>query len=144
MLPDTIDVTVTDRGSPCCGALIKVELVATRKNNFWSTWGPTDVQGKVTIRGQELLDEGLKDRDFFLMDYGHPDADFSGQIRLRVATKDDLQRAIKAYGEFSPYCAFRPGYLAMMESALRAWNGGTLQSPRISAATASSGVQLIL
>ena len=143
MLPESLEFSVEDRGRPCAGALVSVTLVATRKNNFHSTWGPTDDSGRLTICRQDLIEEGEKDGELFLMDYGHPEQDFSGQIEVRVAQKEDIERALKAYAEFSPYTPFRPGYEAMLRDALATFASGRVVSPVVSGRAIGEIVTLI-
>jgi hypothetical protein len=42
MLPDKLEILVEDHNLPCVGVLVNVVLIATRKNNFHSFWGPTN------------------------------------------------------------------------------------------------------
>ena len=129
MLPEAIELTVTDQGKPCCGALVRVELLATRKNNFSSYWGPTDAEGKVCIERAELVIEGEQEGELFLMDYGHPEKDFAGQIRISVASRDAIARALKAFGEWSGCFPFRSGYETMLKNGLARWDTGQIVDP---------------
>ena len=144
MLPQQIAIEVHEGTKPCAGVLVNVTLVTTRKNDFRSMWGPTDAAGKLTVTRQELLDEGMKDREFFLMDYGHPELDFSGEIRLRVAREADLGRALAAYAQFSPGFPYRTGYAAMLQLGLDEWQSGPMRSPEISASADDTAVTLVI
>jgi hypothetical protein len=118
MLPESLEISVTLDGQPCAGVAVTVGLVATRKNDFTSVWGLSDRLGKIIVSGRDLLDEAKESAKLFIMDYGDPERDFSGKIRLRVMRKEDIDGALKAYEQYSPHISYRPGYRAMLDGAL--------------------------
>jgi hypothetical protein len=110
-LPDLLELSLLSNGQPTAGLLLTLEICVTRKNNFhvWSL--PSDSAGRVTVSRAYLLDQCAVDQNLFVMDYGHPEANFSGRIVARVATLTDVKRAINAYGQFKNVVPFREGYL---------------------------------
>lgn len=143
MLPESIEISVFDGARPCPGALVRVELLVSRKNNFNNAWGPTNDHGKLTVNWQGLIEEGEKDAKAFIMDYGHPEGDFSGTIRIRVMKKEAILRAVKAYAEFSPYFTYRPGHEAMLKTGLACWDSGAIVAPSVTAQSSDPTVALI-
>jgi len=143
MLPTSLELSIEDRGRPCAGAVVKVKIYATRKNNFQSIWGPTDERGSLTIQREALIEEGKKDAEFAMMDFGQPELDFAGQIEISVMKKEAIERALKGYAEYCRYITFRPGYEAMLHDALAACESGQIVSPVISGRAIGEVVTLV-
>src|SRR5215831_12831845 len=95
-LPDSIRIEASAGGQSLAGIFVSVEIKTIRKNHFILTFGPTDAVGKITISKDDLMREGEALHRFFLMDYGHPEADFSGEMVIAALDVDALDRAIKA------------------------------------------------
>jgi hypothetical protein len=143
MLPEFLEILVTLDGQPCAGVGVTVGLVATRKNDFTSVWGPSDRLGKIIITGRDLLADAKQSAKLLIMDYGDPERDFSGKIRLRVMRKEDVDAALKAYEQFSPHISYRSGYRAMLDGALGFYKGQPDAFP-IATGLATSGSAAIV
>ena len=132
-LPELIRASITLAGKPVAGLAVSTSIKTTRKNAFGCIWGPSDASGLIAIERGDLLRQAVADKNFFIMDYGHPEEDAAGIIELTVETIDGLDGALKAYGMFSVGSfPFPPGYQAMLLDARQQTAALGLQIPRLS------------
>ena len=118
-LPEKIEVKITAAGQPVAGLLVDARIVTTRKNNFVLLFGPTDENGELTITREDLLRQAEQDRQFFIMDYGDPEGDFSGNLLISIFGREHITRALKAYPLFKDVASFPIDYLKNITQAER-------------------------
>jgi hypothetical protein len=82
----------------------------SRKNDFGLAFGPSDAEGRIEIRRDDLLREADKERQLFLMDYGDPEADFTGKIVVDILSRPAVERALKAYQFYRNVSSYTPEY----------------------------------
>ena len=104
-------------GEPAAGMFIVVRIMTSRKNDFSLGFGRTDAQGQLVITRDDLLREAENDKRFFIMDYGDPEADFSGELVVSPLNRDALQRAVDAYDLYHEVWAYSPTYLENIQQA---------------------------
>lgn len=113
----TVRVLVNGELAP--GMFIITRIMTSRKNDFGLGFGPTDVQGQLAITRDDLLREAEKDKRFFIMDYGDPEADFSGELVVSPLNSDALERAVEAYHLYKEVWPYPPSYLEQIQQAQR-------------------------
>jgi hypothetical protein len=111
MLPSRISIICKVDGVPSPNLMVNVTVNVTCKNDFRFIFGPSDASGSVVVTREELLSEAEKDRQFFLMDYSHPEQDFSGKIRVCVESGESIKWAFDAYGVFKNHYKFSENYM---------------------------------
>lgn len=79
-LPSSVRAIVTCHGVPVARLFVKVRVGASFKNDFWSAFGPADSDGSISFSRGDLLRNGELDRSVFVMDYGHPEIDYTGHM----------------------------------------------------------------
>jgi hypothetical protein len=99
------------------GLFVQVQIETAFKNDFWSTFGPTDSEGSVAFSRDDLLRRGDQDRTLFLMDYGHPEIDYTGHMEVHPMGREALRRAIDAYHQFQQVVSFPPRYAEQLQEA---------------------------
>src|SRR5689334_10254060 len=116
-LPDRLEFTTLVGNEASSDLIVCLEICVRRKNNFhvWSQL--SDAAGHVRLTKAEILDQCEKDRALFLMDYGHPEADFGGTLIATVATLATIGRALSAYEAFKDVSSFPPNYLQNLKRA---------------------------
>ena len=117
-LPEQIEVTVKADGKPLEGVLIQLSILTTFKNDFVLIFGPTGVDGKLIINRDEMITQARRDQELFIMDYGDPEIDFSGELLVSVFGKEAIKRAIDVYPLFKDAFEFPTGYLTQLHRAL--------------------------
>lgn len=116
-LPERLQVRLLADGTPVKGMFVRVTIKTTRKNDFVLGFGPSDEEGMLQISRAQLLREAEKERRLFVMDYGHPEADFAGEISVRALSREDLQRAIVAYDLYQGVSPYAPEYAENLQEA---------------------------
>ena len=116
-LPSRIVVRVTANGHAVGGMFICIKLKMSVRNDFDLVFGPTDDEGGIIVTRENLLSEADKDRSFFLMDYGDPEQDFTGEIIVTALNRESLERALTAYEMFSKVWKYPVGYLEDLHKA---------------------------
>ena len=116
-LPEQLTIRVQANGKPVAGMFVVIRIMTTRKNNFGLGFGPTSAEGQLLITRDDLLLEADKDKRFFIMDYGHPEADFAGEIVVSPLNRDALQRAVEAYDLYKDAWSYPPDYLENIQRA---------------------------
>jgi hypothetical protein len=101
--------------APMDSAYVRVQLRMRRKNDFHSIHGPADGGGSLDITSDEIMLEAERNKALFLMDYGHPQLDWNGEIVLRPLSLKDLNAALEAYTMFSSVTQYPPGYKDRLE-----------------------------
>jgi hypothetical protein len=122
-LPDRVRATITCDGRPIPGLFVSVRIAASRKNDFSSAFGPTDATGTIAVTRSELLREAERDRQFFIMDYGHPELDYAGVIYVTPMNREALGRAVQAYHQFQAHTQYPPLYAERLQEARRTLEG---------------------
>ncbi len=117
-LPEAMTIRVCGDSKPLAGMLVTVTIKVHWKNDFNVLCGPTDPTGSVYVSREYLLDEARKDRELFLMDYGHPEVDVTGEIAVQPMGISDLKRAADAYNLFKHSGLYRQGYIEDIQSAI--------------------------
>jgi len=87
-----------------------VTLLTSKKNPFSSLFGPADRGGRLSVTRGQLLDESLKTLALFPMDYTHPEVDWTGRIAIRVANRNDIDRALNAFRLYRGGYGYPAGY----------------------------------
>jgi hypothetical protein len=116
-LPDRISIRVDADGKPAAGMFVRVTLQMARKNDFSLGFGPSDIAGRLNISREDLLLEAEKERRLFVMDYGHPERDFGGELSIQPLNREALARAIAAYELYHDETEFPAGYVDMLREA---------------------------
>ena len=101
---------IDNAGAPVANVILKIELYAAAKNNFYIVLPPTGNEGLVSMRLAFFKESIDADRRFFLMDYADSFETISGKACLHLMSKDNLDRAIKAYHDFKDYTSYPDGY----------------------------------
>lgn len=117
-LPEAIAIRICGDSKPLAGMLMTVTIKVHWKNDFNVLCGPTDHTGSVCVSREYVLGEAQKDRELFLMDYGHPEIDATGEIIVRPMGISDLKRAASAYDLFTHSGLYRQGYIEDIKSAI--------------------------
>lgn len=116
-LPERIHIKVLADGRPAPGMFVCVTLRTTRKNDFGLGFGPTSEDGNLQISREDLLREAEKERRLFIMDYGHPEDDFSGEILVKPLNREALQQAIAAYDTYHQVTPYPQRYAEQVQEA---------------------------
>lgn len=116
-LPEMIDIRVLADGRPAAGMFVCVTLRMTRKDDFGLGFGPTGEDGGLRVSREDLLREAEKERRLFIMDYGHPEDDFSGEILVKPLNRKALQQAIAAYDTYQLVTPYPPRYAEQVQKA---------------------------
>ena len=116
-LPERIAIRVLADGRPVAGVFASVTIRTTRKNDFGLGFGPTNEDGGLVISREDLLREAEKERRLFIMDYGHPEDDFTGEIVVRALNREALQRAIAAYDAYHQVTPYPARYAEQIQEA---------------------------
>lgn len=116
-LPERIDVRVIADGRPVAGMFVCVTVRTTRKNDFGLGFGPTNKEGELVIWRHDLIREAEKERRLFIMDYGHPEYDFAGEVVVTPLNREALRQAITAYDTYHEVTPYPPLYAQQMEEA---------------------------
>lgn len=116
-LPERIDIRVLADGRPASGMFVSVTLRTTRKNDFGLGFGPTSDDGGLQITRDDLLREAEKERRLFIMDYGHPEDDFSGEILVKPLNREALQQAIAAHDTYHQVTLYPARYSEQVQEA---------------------------
>lgn len=99
-LPEHIEVRCKVKGAPFKGAWIILVIKTSYKNPFNLLFGPTNSLGEIAITRAQVLAEAEKNRRMFLMDYGHPEEDWTGHIEIEPMNVEDVQKALQAHELF--------------------------------------------
>lgn len=116
-LPERIEIKVFADGRPAAGMFVCVTLRTTRKNDFGLGFGPTSEGGGLHISREDLLREAEKEQRLFIMDYGHPEDDFSGEIVVKPLNREALESAIAAYHTYHQVTPYPPRYAEQVQEA---------------------------
>jgi hypothetical protein len=116
-LPERVDIRVAADGKPAPGMFVCVTLRMARKNDFALGFGPSDQDGRVRISREDLLQEAEKERRFFIMDYGHPEEDFGGELVIKPLNRDDLAKATAAYEVYHDVTDYPPRHKDKLRDA---------------------------
>lgn len=100
-LPAEIRIRVVADGKPLHGAFVLVTLRMRRKSDFGLAFGPADKAGLIRVERGDLLREAEKERRMFIMDFAHPETDFSGRITVTPMNLEAIDRAILAERSFA-------------------------------------------
>ncbi len=92
----------------------------TRKNPFYYV-GFLKADGTLRLTQAQLLASFEQDVVMGIMDYGNPNAEFTGRISIEGMSAEDLNRAILAFDQFHEFSNYPPGY---RESLVRARSDG--------------------
>jgi hypothetical protein len=98
IFPEKVIVKLSDSaGQPLCvpNVLLRVRLIAQRKNDFLLQPFFTGPQGVATISKRELLAEVSAQQDSGLMDYGAPE-DCGDVVEINALSGIDIERAVTA------------------------------------------------
>jgi hypothetical protein len=116
-LPESLHVKVTCDGRPIPGLFVRVRIATSRKNDFANAFGPSDTSGEIVVTRSQLLREAERDRQFFIMDFGHPELDYAGVIDVTPMNQEALGRAVEAYHQFQAYTEYPPLYAERLQEA---------------------------
>jgi hypothetical protein len=122
-LPDRVRAIVTCDGRPIRGLFVSFRIATSRKNDFASAFGPSDATGTIVVSRSELLREAERDRQLFIMDYGHPELDYVGVIDVTPMNREALGRALEAYHQFQAHTHYPPRYAEHLREARRTLEG---------------------
>ncbi len=115
-LPERLDIRVLADGRPAAGMFVCVTIRTTR-NDFGLGFGPTSEDGGLQISREDLLREAEKERRLFIMDYGHPEDDFSGEVLVKPLNHEALQQAIAAYDTYHQVTPYPARYAEQIQEA---------------------------
>jgi hypothetical protein len=118
-LPELVRAVVRCNQCALSGLFVQARIATSFKNDFYSLHGPADEAGVIAFSRDDLLREGNNDRNLFLMDYGHPESDYSGYLEVRPMGRESLRRALEAYELFKDVVTFPPDYAKQLEHARR-------------------------
>jgi hypothetical protein len=116
-LPECLHATVSSSGRPVSGLFVRVRIATSRKNDFANGFGPSDAAGNISVTREDLLREAERDRNLFIMDYGHPEHDYAGCIDVTPMNREALIRALDAYHQFQVASEFPPLYPEHLQEA---------------------------
>ena len=117
MIPAKIILKANGKLQP--GVAIDLCFAMARKNSFHYTVF-LDADGTAEIGCDELLRSFDEDRKLFVMDYGDPHADFSGEIGGHILVKQEIEKRIEAVKQFGKVYHYQEGYLEKLSNALYA------------------------
>ena len=116
-LPSVIEFQLTDAaGRPASGAFVFIRLKMPKKNDFDLLFGPANASGRILVTQEDLVREGRKDTNFFIMDYADP-TQATGEYTAAVATPEDLDRALQGFEKFAPAFPYPAGWQATLREA---------------------------
>ncbi len=113
MLPENVIVTAKGEFKP--GLAVGLKFGMSKKNDY-SYIVFLDSKGTAKIAKDELLREFDESQKLFGMDYCNPREFFTGRIETHVLSKDEIERAISAYGTFKNY-SYPPNHLNNLKIA---------------------------
>jgi hypothetical protein len=130
-LPERLEVQVLADEKRAAGMFVCVTIRTTRKSDFGLGFGPTNEAGELVILRSDLLREAEKERALFIMDYGHPEDDFAGEIVVKPLNRNALQQAITAYDTYqqvTPYPRCYGEQIQEARASLEKWKPRTLRA----------------
>jgi len=116
-LPERLEFVTLADGRSVGGLVVCLDIGTNRKNAFETWAGPSGPDGHVVITKADILEDAMRDKRFSPMDYGDPNADFSGRVTASIASVVVVERALKAYQRFKVGYPFPGGYLERLEAA---------------------------
>lgn len=116
-LPERVRATVTCEGRPVPGTFVIFRIATSRKNDFANAFGPSDATGNIVVTRTQLLREAERDREFAIMDFGHPELDYAGHIEVTPMNREALVRALDAYHQFQAFTEYPPLYAERLQKA---------------------------
>jgi hypothetical protein len=115
-LPDAIHVRVSSRSAPISSLLVLTRIVMHELNDYWGVFGPTDVNGVLTVTRDELLESARVTREFYQEEFADVETHLAGLIEVRIMDEAALDRALEAADEL-PEFPYPPGYLDKLRTA---------------------------
>ncbi len=88
--PDSLSVKISSNDAPVPGVLVRVTIFMQRKNNYYITFGPTDVTGECSISRDEMLLECEIQLTYGIMDYYGAEEGNTGTMRVAVVTPEQV------------------------------------------------------
>jgi len=80
------------------------------KNPFTLFFGPADSSGSIEVTRAQLIKEGERLADFFVMDHGHPERSWDGRIKVAPFARSDIASALDAFRTFGAVWPYPPGF----------------------------------
>jgi len=109
-LPEQMRVEIRGDQKPLKDMFVMVQIVTNKQNDFAFAFGPSDESGHLQISRDDLLREADNLKRLFIMDYGDPEADFSGKIIIEPLNRSALQKAANGYESFKKAAQFPANY----------------------------------
>lgn len=92
----SLNVNLRCSGQPLPHGFVNLWIHTFTKQPFGLQFGPADEAGRIAITRDDLLAQADQLRRDLIMDYSHPEDDWTGVIRVRPATAEDLRQALRA------------------------------------------------
>jgi hypothetical protein len=111
--PDAIHVVVSAQTLPLPGLLVLTRIVMQELNDYWGVFGPTDGQGMLSIKRNELLASAHATQAFLPEEFADPLTHGAGLIEVRILDEVGIGRAIEAAAISDGY-PYPPGYVQLL------------------------------
>jgi hypothetical protein len=109
-IPEKITIAIQVGGQPTKGMFVTLKFLTTRKNPYDLLFGPSDEHGSVGITREQVLNEARRTMEFFLMDYGEIETEWTGKVQVTPMNRESIARALSAFRLFKRSYEYPPGY----------------------------------
>lgn len=127
-LPNTIKIRTLGNGIPISNMFVRLTIKTNYKNSFDLIFGPSNSTGTITVTSDDIIREAEKDRRLFIMDYGDPVENFSGEIEITPLNQENLSKARAAYNMFKEHSSYPKNYEANLGRSIQAIDGKNIKT----------------
>src|SRR5262245_19992212 len=120
--PKYINVTIRAAGRPVSHMLAMFRFVMAQKNPYNFAFGPSDRNGQIHVKNDQILAEAKNSRELFLMDYTDIECAWTGQLIMTPMNREAIKRALKAFKTYRSY-SYPSGYKEALDRAHSALHG---------------------
>src|SRR5262245_54195658 len=114
-LPKTLSLSAYANGDPLPGALFRIELPMSRKNDYVFLIGPADEAGRYEATGAQLEAETQRTNSLLLMDFVGLGAGWTGEINVQAVGRNGLRLARQGYDTWAAADVFPADYVDWLD-----------------------------
>jgi hypothetical protein len=116
-LPASMELIVRGDGRPVAGMLVTLSFWMTKKNRHAYLAGPSDDDGRIHVRRDDVVNWAREETSVFQMDYAGLESHFAGKIEATPVGPAEIEPILKGHYLYETALKFPSNY---RDNAIRA------------------------